>query len=45
MDPEATAKWGRQELVREIVRAIRHVHPPIVIAAYGCCEGEDFTVP
>jgi len=31
---EATAKWGRQELVREIVRAIRLVQPQVLIARY-----------
>ena len=31
---EATAKWGRQELIREIVRAIRLVQPQIVVARY-----------
>jgi LmbE family N-acetylglucosaminyl deacetylase len=31
---EATAKWGRQELVREIVRAIRLVQPQILIARF-----------
>ncbi len=31
---EATAKWGRQKLVREIVRAIRLVHPQVLIARY-----------
>lgn len=32
---EATAKWGRQELVREIVRAIRLVQPQILIARFA----------
>jgi LmbE family N-acetylglucosaminyl deacetylase len=31
---EATAKWGRQELVREIVRAIRLVQPQVLIARF-----------
>lgn len=31
---EATEKWGRQELVREIVRAIRLVQPQVLIARY-----------
>ena len=31
---EATAKWGRQELVREVVRAIRLVQPQILIARF-----------
>lgn len=31
---EATAKWGRQALVKEIVRAIRLVQPQILIARY-----------
>ena len=31
---EATAKWGRRELVREIVRAIRLVQPQILIARF-----------
>jgi LmbE family N-acetylglucosaminyl deacetylase len=32
---EATAKWGQQELVREIVRAIRLVQPQILIARFA----------
>jgi len=32
---EATAKWGRQELVREIVRAIRLVQPQVLIARFA----------
>jgi LmbE family N-acetylglucosaminyl deacetylase len=32
---EAEAKWGRQELVREIVRAIRLVQPQILIARFS----------
>ena len=31
---EATAKWGRLELVREIVRAIRLVQPQVLIARF-----------
>jgi LmbE family N-acetylglucosaminyl deacetylase len=31
---EATAKWGRQELVREVVRAIRLVQPQVLIARF-----------
>jgi LmbE family N-acetylglucosaminyl deacetylase len=32
---EATAKWGLQELVREIVRAIRLVQPQVLIARFS----------
>jgi LmbE family N-acetylglucosaminyl deacetylase len=31
---EATAKWGRRELLREIVRAIRVVQPQVLIARF-----------
>lgn len=33
--PEATAKWGRRELVGEIVRAIRLVQPQVLIARFS----------
>lgn len=39
--PEAAAKWGRQDLVKEIVRAIRLVQPQILIARFcgGASDG------
>jgi LmbE family N-acetylglucosaminyl deacetylase/uncharacterized protein YndB with AHSA1/START domain len=32
---EAAARWGRQELVREIVRAIRLVQPQVLVARFS----------
>lgn len=32
---EAIARWGRQELVREIVRAIRRVQPLVLVARFS----------